>query len=610
MCYHFGDFDLYYLQDIDLLNCRFFLFLGISVTKKNQFLNSISILWPFIKPYWVRALIALVITIPVGSMDALIAWSMKPYMDIVLVKKSAESTAYIPFIIVTFSLVQGLLTYGSNYLNTWVGTKITHDLKIKLYEKMMRFDAGFFDKSTSGEIQFRFNNDADSACSGLIGNTRLLITRFVSSISLIAVLLYNSWQLAIVAVGILFIALYPLTRVRKKLQGLMSANIASGATVMTHYNEAFSGNRIITSYNLEEYQSKKFRETLRGVFRITIKMIQKTGIVSPIMHIIIAIGIGLVIWMGSHLIVTNEITPGNFISFLTALLMLYTPVKTFGNTFNSVQMSILATERVNELLTRQHIIQNKDNAIPLKQVSKNIEYKDVVFGYSADRLALKGVSLNVNVGETVALVGNSGGGKTTFVNLLPRFYEINSGSICIDGTDIRDLDLISLRENISIVFQDNFLFAGTIRDNIILGNTGVTSEDVSKAIDNACLTEFITSLDKGLDTEIGERGIMLSGGQKQRVAIARAFLKNAPIVILDEATSALDNKSEAIVQQAIGNLMKDRTVFIIAHRLSTVRNADKIVVVNNGEIAEIGTHESLLNKENSVYASLYKTQLH
>lgn len=580
------------------------------MTKKNQFLNSISILWPYIKPYWVKALIALLITIPVGSMDALIAWSMKPYMDIVLVQKSAQTTAYIPIIIIVFSLVQGILTYGSTYLNTWVGTRITHDLKIKLYQKMMGFDAGFFDKSTSGEIQFRFNADADLACSGLIANTRLLITRFVSSISLIIVLLYNSWQLAIVAVGILFLALFPLTRVRKRLQKLMNDNIMSAATVMTHYNEAFSGNRIITSYNLAEYQEKKFKETLRHVFRITIKMIQRTGIVSPIMHIIIAVGIGFVIWMGSHLIVTDQITPGNFISFLTALLMLYTPVKTIGNTFNSVQMSILATERINELLTRDHVIKNKDNAVKLGQITKGIKYKDVVFGYSEDRLALKGVSLFVNVGETVALVGNSGGGKTTFVNLLPRFYEVNSGSISIDDIDIRDIDLISLRDHISIVFQDNFLFAGTIKDNITLGNTAATEEQVAEAVKDACLTEFIQSLDKGLDTEIGERGIMLSGGQKQRVAIARAFLKNAPIVILDEATSALDNKSEAVVQQAISNLMKDRTVFIIAHRLSTVRNADKIVVINNGEIVETGTHDTLLADSKSAYASLYQTQLH
>lgn len=567
-------------------------------------------MWPFIKPYWVRVLAAMVITIPVGSMDALIAMSMKPYMDIILVEKSAQSTAYIPILIIVFSLVQSFLTYGSTYLNTWVGTKITHDLKVTLHKKMMAFDAGFFDKSTSGEIQFRFNNDADLACAGLITNTRLVITRIVSSVTLIGVLFYNSWQLAIVAVTILFIAFYPLTRVRKKIQDLMNQNIVSVSTVMTHYNEAFNGNRVITSYNLSDYQSKKFKKTLQSVFRLSIKMIQRTGMVSPLMHFIIAIGIGAVIWMGSHLIVTNTITPGNFISFLTALLMLYTPVKSIGNTFNAVQMSILAIERVNGLLTQPLLIKSKENALLLKKVTKSIVYKDVVFSYTPERPVLKGINLTVHVGETIALVGNSGGGKTTFVNLLPRFYEVSSGSISIDDVDIRDIDLSSLRDNISIVFQDNFLFAGTIKENIVLGLTDVSDEKLNKAIDEACLSEFIHSLDKGLDTEVGERGIMLSGGQKQRVAIARAFLKDAPIVILDEATSALDNKSEAVVQQAIGNLMKDRTVFIIAHRLSTVRNADKIVVINNGEIAETGTHEQLLTNKQSVYASLYQTQLH
>lgn len=578
--------------------------------KNSQFGRSIAIMWPFIKPYKMRALFAMLLTIPVGSMDALIALSLKPYMDVVLVEKSASSTSYIPIIIIAFSLIQSILTYGSTYLNTWVGSKITHDLKAALYRKMMSYEASFFDKSTSGEVQFRFNSDADLACSGLITNTRIVVTRVVSSISLIAVLFYNSWQLSIVAITILFLALYPLTTVRKKLTGLMNQTIMSGSEVTTHYNEAFSGNRIVTSYNLADHQSKKFETTLQMVFRLAIKMVQKTGIISPMMHFIIAIGIAAVIWMGSHLIVTNEITPGNFISFLTALIMLYGPVKGMGNNYNAVQMSILAIERVNDLLQREPAIKSKENAVVLNKVTQGIEYKDVKFAYTSDRQILKGVNLKVNVGETIALVGNSGGGKTTFVNLLPRFYEVTSGGISIDGIDVRDIDLVSLRDNISIVFQDNFLFTGTIKDNITLGQPDISEERIAKAVEDACLTEFIDSLTEGLDTEIGERGIMLSGGQKQRVAIARAFLKNAPIVILDEATSALDNKSEAVVQQAIANLMQDRTVFIIAHRLSTVRHADKIVVVNNGEIVEVGKHDELLANDRSVYASLYQTQLH
>ena len=254
-------------------------------------------------------------------------------------------------------------------------------------------------------------------------------------------------------------------------------------------------------------------------------------------------------------------------------------------------------------------IHDKANAVPLEKIADKIEYKDVCFEYVKGKPVLKHINLKVNVGQTIAFVGNSGGGKTTMVNLLPRFYDIKSGSITIDGIDIRDFQLDSLRDKIAIVFQDNFLFAGTIRENILLGKENATQEEIDKAVKAACLDEFIASLDKGLDTEIGERGVLLSGGQKQRIAIARAFLKNAPIVILDEATSALDNKSEAIVQQAIDNLMADRTVFIIAHRLSTVRNADKIVVVNYGEIVETGSHDELMLQEDSIYKSLYRSQL-
>ena len=266
-------------------------------------------------------------------------------------------------------------------------------------------------------------------------------------------------------------------------------------------------------------------------------------------------------------------------------------------------------ERVFNLMERLPAVRNCGNPVKLKNVSGIIEYKNVCFEYLKNKPVLKNVNLKINVGETVAFVGNSGGGKTTMVNLLPRFYDVTSGEILINGKNIKNYDLFSLRDNIAIVFQDNFLFAGTIRDNILLGKENASKEEIEYAVEAACLKEFVDSLEKGLDTQIGERGVLLSGGQKQRIAIARAFIKNAPIVILDEATSALDNKAEAVVQKAIDNLMKDRTVFIVAHRLSTVRNADKIVVVNYGEIVEEGTHEELLAKENSVYASLYNSQL-
>lgn len=577
--------------------------------KSTHFVENYGRMLPYVRPYWFRAIIAVLITIPIGAMDAVIAWSLKPYMDVVMVEKSAVATWYIPILIIIFSCLQSGLSYMATYLNTWVGRKIANDVKLDLFDKLMHYDAGFFDKKTSGDIIFRFNNDVDLACNGLLSNMKLFTTRLFSSISLIFVLFYNSWQLAIIAVIVLLGALYPLTTVRRRIKSIMNQSVFSGSAVVTHYNETFSGNRIISSYNLYDYQHNRFQETLKSVFKLGMKMVQRTGILSPLMHFVVSLGIAAVIWTGSHLIVTHQISSGNFVSFIAALIMLYNPIKSIGNNYNNVQMSFMAMERVFELMEGLPNIHDNEGAVVLRGVKNGIEYKDVSFEYIKGKPVLKNVNLEAKVGQTIALVGNSGGGKTTLVNLLPRFYDVTSGQILIDGTDIRHYTLQSLRDNISVVFQDNFLFSGTIRENIMLGNENATEEDVKKAVEGACLSEFVNSLDKGIDTYIGERGVLLSGGQKQRIAIARAFVKNAPIVILDEATSALDNKSELIVQQAIDNLMADRTVFVIAHRLSTVRHADKIVVINYGQIVEMGTHEELVNKDDGVYASLYKAQL-
>ena len=579
--------------------------------RKFNWFQNYSRMMEYVKPYWFRALVALLITIPIGAMDAVIAWALKPYMDVVLVQKSMTATSYIPLLIIVFSCLQSGMNYLATYMNTWVGRKIANDMKIKLFDKLMTFDATFYDKTNSGEVMMRFNGDVDLACNGLLSNLKLFTTRVFSSLSLVAVLFYNSWQLAIIAVVVLFGALYPLTTVRRKIHGLMDKTIFSGAAVMMHYNETYNGNRIIASYNLQKYQNRRFKDTLQTVFKLGIKMVQRTGMMSPLMHFIVSLGIAAVIWYGSYLIVNQQISAGNFVSFIAALIMLYTPIKSIGNNYNNVQMALLAMERVFSLLDTKPAIVSQPKAKKMDGLRKGITYKNVSFEYVPGHPVLKKVNLEIKKGQTVAFVGNSGGGKTTLVNMLPRFYDLQpgNGEILIDGVNIKELDLHSLRDNISEVFQDNFLFSGTIRDNIMLGNEDASAEQVAKAVTMACLDEFISTLDNGLDTEIGERGVLLSGGQKQRIAIARAFLKNAPIVILDEATSALDNKSEAVVQQAIDNLMKDRTVLIIAHRLSTVRNADKIIVVNYGELVEEGSHEELIKKPDGIYAALYKTQL-
>lgn len=565
-------------------------------------------MWPFVKPYWIRALIGILLCIPIGALDSVVALALKPYMDIVLVDKTDQSPAYIPLLIVAFTTVQGFLNYAATYLNTWVGTKINHDLKRALFKKLVSLDISFYDQNNSGFIMQRFSSDADMACTGLLDNLKVFISRLFSSLSLICVLIYNSWQLSIIAIVVLICALMPLASVKRRIKFIVLKSVTEGSKIFTNYNETYSGAKTIYSYNLQQKIYNKFDNTLRTIFKLTMKMIQRTAWMTPLMHVIVSIGIGGVIGYGSYLIVNGSITSGNFVSFITALVMLYTPIKGIGKNFNNVQVSFLAIERVLDILDITPEIKNKKNAKNLKQIKKDISFENVCFEYVKDIPVLKGINLDVKAGSTTAIVGNSGGGKTTLVNLLPRFYDVKSGAIKIDGEDIRNLSLESLRDNIAVVFQDNFLFEGTIRDNIIIGKENATQEEIEKALQMAYLDDFVSGLENGIDTEIGERGTMLSGGQRQRLAIARAFVKNAPIVILDEATSALDNKAEAVVQKAIDNLMKDRTVFVIAHRLSTVQNADKIVVVNDGQVVEEGTHESLLNIENGAYKALYNAQ--
>ncbi len=580
----------------------------IQKLKQTQAYINYSRILPYVKPYWFRASLAMLICIPIGSLDAIIALALKPYMDLVMVEKSVQSPWYIPFGIVAFTSLQGMLNYLATYLNTWVGGKITNDLKFALYNKFLTFETAYFDKKKSGDIVYRFNTDADTACNGLLENLKTFLSRLFSSISLVCVLFYNSWQLAIIASLVLGSAFIPIANLRKRVKSVMDKSVTAGSAIITAYNESFAGNKTIISYNLANRQKSKMKYILDNIFNLKIKMVQRTSWLSPLMHVIVSIGIGVAIGYGSHLILTKQITSGNFVSFITALILLYTPIKNLGNNFNAVQFSFMAIERIFNILDSKPKIVSKENAIKLNSIQNDISFENVYFEYLKDKPVLKNINLEVKKGQTIAFVGNSGGGKSTIVSLIPRFYDIKSGSIKIDGVDLRDYTLESLRANISVVFQDNFLFSGTIKENILLGNENATQEQLQKAVEMAYLTDFVKDLKEGLDTQIGERGIRLSGGQKQRVAIARAFLKDAPIVILDEATSALDNKAEAIVQKAIENLMQDKTVFVIAHRLSTIRNADKIVVINQGEIVESGTHEELLNITNGAYKTLYEMQ--
>lgn len=574
----------------------------------SNFYKKSSFIIKYVKPHWWGALLAFGLAIPIGCLDAVIALSLKPYMDVVMVEKNSQASLYIPVVIVAFTSLQGILNYVSTYFNDWTTNKVSLGIKKDLYNKLMHKGATFIDKMTSGDVQKRFNNDADRVCSGIFGGVKLIISRVFSSISLIVVLFYNSWQLAIISVIILFCAIFPITKMRECISAAVSKSEKAMTIVITDYNELFNGNKVIKAFNLYNLLNKVFNKHLNSVFNLKMQISRNTGIISPIMHIIVSFGIGLAIWYGSYLITSGQITSGSFVSFITALIMLYTPIKSLGGSMKGVQSSIFAMERVMRKLNASEYIVDKINAKDFSDFCNCLEFENVNFEYIKHKPVLKDISFSVKKGETFALVGNSGGGKSTIVNLIPRFYKINKGSIKIDGIDISDFKINSLRDNISIVLQDNFLFAGTIRENILMGKLNATQEELDRAVKNAYLDEFVNSLDLGLDTYIGEKGVLLSGGQKQRIAIARAFIKDAPIVILDEATSALDNQSEAIVQKAIDNLMQDKTVFVIAHRLSTIQNADRIAVINQGELVELGSHDELINIENGQYRALYEMQ--
>jgi subfamily B ATP-binding cassette protein MsbA len=381
-----------------------------------------------------------------------------------------------------------------------------------------------------------------------------------------------------------------------------------GGDITTNFNETYSGNKIITAYNLDDYQQEKFITNINDMFNVNMSLVKRSAWMSPIMYLIASTGVAFVFGFGTYLVISDQMTGGGLASFITSLLLLYKPIKTMGNTLTGLQTLFVALGRTFELFDMYPEIKDKEDAITLETVSQGISFEDVCFEYVDDVPVLTDINLNVRVGETLALVGNSGGGKSTIANLIPRFYDINSGHIKLDGIDIRDITLKSLRENIAIVFQDNFLFSGTIKENLLIGNAGASDADIERVVKAAHLDEFLNEMRDGIDTVIGERGTSLSGGQRQRIAIARAMLKNAPIVILDEATSALDNKSEAVVQKALENLIQNKTVFVIAHRLSTIKNADRIAVINEGQLAELGTHDELIAIPNGKYRLLYDMQ--
>ncbi len=590
----------------------------------------ISRIFPYIKPFLFRVIIGFIIAIPVGILDGVVAFALKPYLDYVVAKKDVIINSFpiiqgyinfpeihinhlvlatiIPYAIVIFATVQGVLRYLNDYLTDWTSQKITNSVRNGLFEKLVYMDTSFFDQNPSGIVLTRYLSDPDTASKTIVDNIKTIMASAFGALTLISIMLYSSWKLAFVGVFVLCVAFAPIILIRKRIKNTSNKGMVIGGNLTTNFNETYSGNRVMTAYGLQERQITLFKKLIEDSFNLSMSLIKRAGWMSPLMYLIASIGIAIVFAYGNNLISTGQMTAGSFGSFVMSLVLLYKPVRALGNNLTSLQTTFVAMGRVFELFDYQPQLKDKENAIEMQELNKSIEFKNVDFGYVEDRMVIKNLNLKVAKGETIAIVGNSGGGKSTLVNLIPRFYDVTSGEIEFDGVNIKNFTLKSLRNNIAMVFQDNFLYTGSIRENILMGKPTATEQEIKAATESAHLQDMMESLPEGIDTVIGERGTTLSGGQRQRVAIARAMIKNSPIIILDEATSALDNKSEAIVQQALDNLMNNKTVFVIAHRLSTIKNADRIAVINEGSLVELGTHDELMNIENGHYKHLYEMQ--
>ncbi len=595
-----------------------------STTAQNSFKYGwlLSRIWPYIKPYMFRIICGFVVAIPLGLLDGVTAFALKPFMDYVVGKQdwvfhllgheftlTWEAFAFIiPFGVIAFAGFQGVLRYLNDYISAWTSQRITNDVKLDLFHKLIYMDPQFYDENPSGIIITRYMSDPQTASAGIVEQLKTITTSLFGALGLIGVMLYSSWKLAFIGVLVLCVAFIPVALIRKRIKATSNKNMVIGGNITTNINETYNGNKVMAAYELQSRQEQYFKDQIWQSFSVNMSLTKRAAWMSPLMYLIASCGIAIVLGYGTHLITSGQMTAGSFASFVTSLLLLYKPVKTLGGTLTGIQNIFVAMGRVFELFDLKPAIQDKTDAVELKGLNDRIELQNVWFEYVPDQPVLKNLSLTINKNETLAIVGNSGGGKSTLVNLIPRFYDINSGSIRIDGVDIRDFTINSLRHNIAMVFQDNFLFSGTIRENILMGNPDATDEELNQAIESAHLQEMIADLPDGLDTLLGERGLTLSGGQRQRVAIARAMIKNTPIVILDEATSALDNKSEAIVQKALDNLIQNKTVFVIAHRLSTIKNADRIAVINEGELVELGNHDELMSIPNGQYKALYEMQ--
>ena len=562
----------------------------------------------YVKPYWVWLIVAMVCAGGVSGLTATYAWLVKPVLDEIFIKKDTAMLLTLPVLIVGVALFKGLFTFSQSYLMQYVGSRIIMDLRKRLYHHIILLPLGFHVKHPTGLLMSRVINDVSLMQSSVSTVVKDLFQQGLTLVALLAVIFTQDWKLASLAVLVLPVAYYPMVRMGRRLKRLSVKGQEKVADMSTALQETFVGIRVVKAFGREHFEAQRFQEKNLHYFNTVMRTTRVSEVASPLMEFFGAIGIALVILYGGYQVVQGTTTPGTFSSFLAACLMTYNPIRALLRSYTGIQQAMGAAERVFAILDLETEEARDRSKKEISGILRGIEFRDISFQYDeTNRPVLSDIHLYVKVGESIALVGTSGSGKTTLANLIPRFYDPTRGSILIDGTDIKNLTIASLRRLIGIVSQEIVLFDDTVRNNIAYGMEDVALEDVIKAAKAAYAHDFIMKMTRGYETMIGEQGVKLSVGERQRLSIARALLKNPPILILDEATSALDPESESIVQKALQNLMKARTTIVIAHRLATIEQVSRIVVLSKGNIVEMGTHEELL-KNNGIYGRFYQRQ--
>jgi ATP-binding cassette, subfamily B, bacterial MsbA len=570
--------------------------------------NPLHRLLGYARPYRGRFAVALAAMVVYAAANAWIAYQIKPLIDEVL--KGQVAFAWFAWAVVGGYFLKGLGGYFATFLMTDIGQRVVRDIRNQLFRHILDQSAGFFARSSTGSLMSRITNDVNQIQQAVSETLGDLLREGLSLVAFTAVLFWMDWQLAMVTVFIAPLAIHPLVRLGKRIRRTTRRS-QEELEHLTHVTaEAFTGHRIVKAFSAEAHEENRFKRAAHQVYRTNLKVTGTLALLPSLMELLGGAATVFLVWYGARQIAAGALTEGEFLLFVVAAFMMYTPIKKLSRVNANLQQAMAASERIFEVLDTHSEVRERPDAATLKGLHHGIEFQSVAFAYEdrPGKSILRDVSFGVATGEMVAIVGLSGAGKTTLVNLLPRFYDVTGGAIRIDGMDIRDVTLASLRSKIGMVTQETVLFAESIATNIAYGSPEASMDAIEAAARAAHAHEFIVNLPQKYQTTIGERGQTLSGGQRQRLAIARAILKNAPILILDEATSSLDAESELLVQDALQTLMRNRTSFVIAHRLSTVRRADQIIVLQKGRIVEVGRHDELLAKPGSVYSKLYSLQ--